>query len=136
MSDTATRQLAQPKERHPRTLDRIRSVGGQRAAILLVIVAMLLIIGLGAMLSASSVISISTTSRQFDLFSKQVIWVALGSAALVIAVFIPYRFWQKFALLIFVTAIAGLVLTVFVGDVRGGAARWIDKRNAEKANIE
>ena len=125
MSDTAIRQPAKPKQRHPRTLDRVRSAGGQRAAILLVIVAMLLIIGLGAMLSASSVISISTTSRQFDLFSKQVIWVALGSAALVIAVFIPYRFWQKFSFLIFFIAVAGLVLTAFVGDVRGGAARWI-----------
>jgi len=125
MTDTAARQVAKPKMRHPRTLDRIRSAGGQRAAVLLVIVAMLLIIGLGAMLSASSVISISTTSRQFDLFSKQVIWVALGSAALVVAAFIPYRVWQKFALPIFVVAVAGLMLTVLVGDERGGASRWI-----------
>ena len=125
MTDTVARHVAKPKVRHPRTLDRIRSAGGQRAAVLLVIVAMLLIIGLGAMLSASSVVSISTTSRQFDLFSKQVIWVALGAAALVVAAFIPYRVWQKFALPIFVVAVAGLILTVLVGDERGGAARWI-----------
>jgi len=125
MSDTAIRQVPKPKERHPRTLDRIRSAGGQRASVLLVIVAMLLIIGLGAMLSASSVVSISTTSRQFDLFSKQVIWVALGAAALVVAAFIPYRWWQRLALPIFLVAVAGLILTVAVGDERGGAARWI-----------
>jgi cell division protein FtsW len=126
MSDTATRQVTKPRERHPRTLERIRSAGGQRSAVLLVIVAMLLVIGLGAMLSASSVISISTTSKQFDLFSKQVIWVALGASALVVAAFIPYRFWQRFSLPLFAVAIAGLVLTLVVGDERGGAVRWIE----------
>ncbi|MEN8237567.1 MAG: putative lipid II flippase FtsW [Actinomycetota bacterium] len=126
MSDTATRRVAKPKDLHPRTLDRIRSAGGQRAAILLVIVAMLVVIGLGAMLSASSVVSISTTSKQFDLFSKQLIWVGLGTAALVVAAFIPYRLWQRFALPIFLAAVAGLVLTVAVGDERGGAVRWIE----------
>ena len=126
MSDTVTRQVAKPRERHPRTLERIRSAGGQRSAVLLVIVAMLLIIGLGAMLSASSVVSISTTSKQFDLFSKQVIWVALGASVLVVAAFIPYRLWQKFSLPLFAVAIAGLVLTLAVGDERGGAVRWIE----------
>ncbi len=125
MSDTVLKQVTPPKAPHPRTLQRIRSVGGQRSAALLIIVAMLLIIGLGAMLSASSVVSISTTSRQFDLFAKQVIWVALGSGALVVAAFVPYRVWQKFALPIFLVAIVGLVLTVAIGDERGGAARWI-----------
>jgi cell division protein FtsW len=126
MTDTATRPDTRSAARHPRTLDRIRSAGGRRASILLVIVAMLLIIGLGAMLSASSVISISTTTRQFDLFSKQLLWVGLGAAALVVAAFIPYSAWQKLALPLFIATIAGLVLTVVVGDERGGATRWIE----------
>ena len=121
MTDTATRPDTRSAARHPRTLDRIRSAGGRRASILLVIVAMLLIIGLGAMLSASSVISISTTTRQFDLFSKQLLWVGLGAAALVVAAFIPYSAWQKLALPVFIATIAGLVLTVVAGDERGGA---------------
>jgi cell division protein FtsW len=86
---------------------------------------MLLIVGLGAMLSASSVISISATSRQFDLFSKQVMWVGVGMGALVVSAFVPYRTWQKLALPIFLAAVAGLVLTTMIGNERGGAVRWI-----------
>jgi cell division protein FtsW len=125
MSATATKRAEKRKASHPRTLERIRSAGGKRAAILLVVVAMLLIIGLGAMLSASSVVSISAGSRQFDLFSKQLIWVALGMGSLVISAVVPYHWWQKLSLPIFAGAVAGLVLTVMIGDVRGGAARWI-----------
>ena len=125
MTDTATKPARTRGATHPRTLDRIRSAGGKRAAILMVVVAMLLIIGLGAMLSASSVVSISATSKQFDLFSKQVMWVALGMGALVVAAFVPYRTWQKLALPIFLAAVAGLVLTTMIGNERGGAARWI-----------
>ena len=115
MTDTATKPARTKGATHPRTLDRIRSAGGKRAAILLVVVAMLLIIGLGAILSASSVVSISATSKQFDLFSKQVMWVALGMGALVVAAFVPYRTWQKLALPIFLAAVAGLVITAMIG---------------------
>ncbi|NHZ70243.1 MAG: FtsW/RodA/SpoVE family cell cycle protein [Proteobacteria bacterium] len=88
---------------------------------------MLLTIGLGAMLSASSVISISSSadSDQFRLFTKQVMWVGLGLSALVIAAYVPYAFWRRVALPVYLAVVAGLVLTVVIGDVRGGAARWI-----------
>jgi cell division protein FtsW len=92
---------------------------------ILVIVAMLLTIGLGAMLSASSVASIKANGDQFELFTKQVMWVALGLAALVLTSFIPYRIWQRFALLMFVAAVIGLIATVAIGSTRGGATRWI-----------
>jgi len=92
---------------------------------LLVIVAMLLTIGLGAMLSASSVVSINANEGQFELFSKQMLWVGIGLGALVITSFIPYHMWQKFALPIYTLVVFGLVITLIVGDTRGGATRWI-----------
>ncbi|GMQ93476.1 MAG: stage V sporulation protein E [Acidimicrobiia bacterium] len=122
MTDTVARKRAAS---HPRTRERVHSAGGKRFAFLLVIVAMLLIIGLGAMLSASSVVSISANSDQFRLFTKQVMWVGLGLGALVIAAFVPYSLWQRVALPLFFAVVAGLVLTVFIGDERGGAVRWI-----------
>lgn len=122
MTDTATRKQTPA---HARTLARVRTAGGRRSAFLLVIVSMLVIIGLGAMLSASSVVSISSTSEQFELFSRQVIWVGLGLSALVIAAFIPHTFWQRIALPAYLAVVFGLILTVFIGDVRGGAGRWI-----------
>ncbi|MFV1998944.1 MAG: FtsW/RodA/SpoVE family cell cycle protein [Acidimicrobiia bacterium] len=122
MTDTETRRHAPI---HARTLAHVRSAGGRRSAFLLVIVAMLVIIGLGAMLSASSVVSISSTSEQFELFTRQVMWVGLGLGALVIAAFVPYTFWQRIALPAYLAVVAGLILTAVIGDVRGGAGRWI-----------
>ncbi len=110
---------------HPRTRAAVRSAGGRRAVFLLVIVAMFLTIGLGAMLSASSVVSIRANDGQFDLFTKQVLWVGLGLSALVITSFVPYRLWQRYALVLYIATIVGLVVTLMVGSTRGGATRWI-----------
>jgi cell division protein FtsW len=93
---------------------------------LLVIVAMLLTIGLGAMLSASSVVSIKANEDQFVLFTRQMLWVGVGLGALVIMSFVPYHVWQKFALPIYAATVIGLVVTLIVGDTRGGATRWIE----------
>lgn len=122
---TGVAERTTSRVRHARTRASIRSAGGRRAIFVLVIVAMLLTIGLGAMLSASSVASIKANGDQFELFTKQILWVALGLAALVLTSFIPYRVWQRFALPIFLVTIAGLLATVVIGSTRGGATRWI-----------
>ncbi len=80
--DTVSR--ASRERRHPRTRARVRSAGNRRSVFLLVAVAMLVTIGLGAMLSASSVVSIRANADQFELFTKQMLWVGLGLGALVI----------------------------------------------------
>jgi cell division protein FtsW len=123
MTEVADRTTA--SVRHSRTSASIRSAGGKRAVFILVIVAMLLTIGLGAMLSASSVASIKANGDQFELFTKQVMWVALGMTALVLTSFIPYRIWQRLALVMFLATILGLIATLVVGSTRGGATRWI-----------
>ena len=107
-------------------VDRTYSKQSRRTAFLLVIVALLLVIGLGAMLSASSVVSIRASSGQFQLFTKQVAWVVLGLAAMVVASVVPYRTWHRLALPIYVGSVFMLVLTLLVGDTRGGATRWIE----------
>jgi cell division protein FtsW len=126
MTDTVQRGNAEsPERRHVRTKDRRRSERSKRSVFLLVVVAMLLTIGLGAMLSASSVVSIKANAGQFQLFTRQVMWVGLGLSALVIASFVPYRFWQKVALPLFALTVVGLMVTMMIGDTRGGATRWI-----------
>ena len=123
MTDTAKRSRTAA---HPRTRQRTRSAGSRRAVFLLVIVAMLLTIGLGAMLSASSVVSIRASSDQFELFTRQLMWVGLGLAALVVAAYVPYRVWQRIALPLYLLTVVGLVVTLVVGSTRGGATRWIE----------
>ena len=117
--------VVQRTRRHERTVAKVRSAGARRSVFLVVVVAMLVTIGLGAMLSASSVVSIRASSGQFQLFTKQVLWVGLGLSALVVSSFVPYRFWQRVALPVFLATIVGLVVTLVIGDTRGGATRWI-----------
>ncbi len=111
---------------------RSLQLSDRRTVFLVVPVIMLLIIGLGAMLSASSVISIRETSSISEtgdhLFymKRQIIWVGLGLASLVVFATIPYRLYRRFAVPIFFIAVAGLVATLVFGDVRGGARRWIE----------
>ncbi len=122
MTQTLDRPSRNPR---PGTRAANRSAASRRSVFLLVIVAMLLTIGLGAMLSASSVYSIQSNADQFELFTKQVMWVGLGLSALVITSLTPYHLWQKFALPIFVLVVIGLVATPIIGVTRGGATRWI-----------
>jgi cell division protein FtsW len=117
---------------HGRRAARALHLRDRRTVFLVVPVIMLLILGLGAMLSASSVISIRQTSSVTEtgdhLFymKRQIIWVGLGLFSLVGFAKVPYQWYRRFAGPIFFVAIAGLVATLLVGDVRGGARRWIE----------
>ena len=103
-----------------------RSANERTAVLLMVPVAMLLIIGLGALMSASSVVAIRETGDKLYYFKRQIIWIALGLGAFLIAVRVPYRWYARMAAGLLFVAIAGLVATLFIGSVRGGARRWID----------
>ena len=98
----------------------------RRTIFLVVPVIMLLIVGLGAMLSAASVVSFRETGDSLYYIKRQVVWVGLGIGALVVSTRIPYRLYRRFALPIFLVGVAGLVATMVFGDVRGGARRWIE----------
>lgn len=98
---------------------------GRLSVLLLLPVMVLLIIGLGALLSASSVLAIREGWSNLYYFKRQAAFAGIGLVALVVGARIPYRFYQKAALALFMLAIASLVATLFIGDVRGGARRWI-----------
>ncbi|HEX9853852.1 MAG TPA: putative lipid II flippase FtsW [Acidimicrobiia bacterium] len=114
--------------RHPReATPRPAAAAGDRAAVMLLLpVAMLLIVGLGAVLSASSVVAIREGVDHLFYFKRQIVWIVAGLGLLVAASRIPYRMYARFAVPILVVAIAGLVATLALGDVRGGSRRWIE----------
>jgi cell division protein FtsW len=87
---------------------------------------MLMIVGLGALLSASSVVGLRQTGDHLFFFKRQLLFVGIGLVVFVVAAKIPYRFYGRFAVPILATAVVGLVATLAVGEVRGGARRWID----------
>lgn len=114
------------EEIRDRRVARSLHLNDRRTVLLVVPVVMLLIVGLGAMLSASSVISIRETGDHLFYIKRQIMWVGLGLASLVVFSKIPYRLYRKFAMPIFIVAVAGLVATLVFGSVRGGARRWIE----------
>ncbi len=126
MLEDADARSSVRQEIRDRRVARTLHLSDRRTVFLVVPVIMLLIVGLGAMLSASSVISIRETGDHLFYIKRQIIWVGLGLASLVVFAKIPYRWYRRYAIPIFFVAVAGLVATLVVGDVRGGARRWIE----------
>ena len=100
---------------------------GRLTVLLLLPVVVLLIIGLGALLSASSVLAIREGKvDNLFYFKRQVIWSVAGLALLLLGARIPYRWYQRAALPIFIVALLGLMATLVFGSEINGAKRWIE----------
>jgi cell division protein FtsW len=95
--------------------------------LLLFVVGILIVIGLGAMLSASSVVGIEQAEGdRWYFFRRQVVWIGVGAAVLWAAARVPYHWYRRFALPIFGISVAGLVAVLLVGREAGGSRAWID----------
>lgn len=94
----------------------------------LINVALLVISGF-FIFSSASLGLLARTEEVFKASTMSQIWLGLvgGSIALIIAMFIDYKVWKKFAMPLFVLSIIGLIL-IFVPGVGfdyNGAKRWI-----------
>jgi cell division protein FtsW len=114
------------KERPPvvRPADRGPDQGW---VLLAALVAMLCVTGLMMVLSASSVEALRSYGGAWIFFVRQLIWVAVGSLALIGTMALDYRKWRRavrpaigvsFVLLL-------LVLVPGVGITAGGSSRWL-----------
>jgi len=124
-SRTAHQPSSANVARTPRVLAH-RKAPERRTVFLLVPVAILLVVGLGAVWSASSVAAIRDGLDQHAIFQKQIVFVAAGIVALFAATRVPYRIYQKWAPAILVLSTIGLIATMVFGSTRGGAERWIE----------
>ncbi len=98
----------------------------RNSVLVLLPVITLLVVGLGAILSASSVIARIERGDQFFYFKRQIIWAVLGVGVLILAIRIPYHLYKKYSGLLFGLSVVGLVATLTIGSVRGGSRRWIE----------
>ncbi|MDQ3781770.1 MAG: putative lipid II flippase FtsW [Actinomycetota bacterium] len=98
----------------------------RRAVALAAPVAVLVVIGLGAVMSSSSVVAIRDGLDQYAIFERQLLFVAIGIAAMIMTTKIPYQAYARWAPLILMVAIGGLVATRLVGTERGGSRSWIE----------
>lgn len=118
MSATKTRRRP---ARTPRT--------DQSATHLLLVatVVVLNVIGVVMVLSASSVLSLTTYGSAWYFFQRQLIWTLLGVAGFAIAMRIDYHSWRRAVrpLLLVSAGLLMLVLVPHVGSTAGGAQRWL-----------
>jgi cell division protein FtsW len=100
-------------------------VNARTATILLVLAVVLVVIGLGATQSASSVVAIDQAQDRFYYFKRQLIGVGIGTVALLITSRVPYGLYRRVAVPGFFATIALLVAVLAVGPVIGGSQRWL-----------
>lgn len=95
---------------------------------ILVIVVSFVLLGLVMVLSSSSVTSLHTGASAWGMFSRQILWVILGTIAMWGMYRLPYEDWKNFGLLWPTTlTVAGANLAVIIwGQVTNGAKAWLD----------
>ncbi|HSJ27043.1 MAG TPA: FtsW/RodA/SpoVE family cell cycle protein, partial [Acidimicrobiia bacterium] len=103
-----------------------RTANARSATTLMVVMAALLVVGLTATTSASSVVGIGSQEDQFYFLKRQLIGVGLGALALFFTSRFSYQHYRKLAMPIFIGVTGLLVLVLAVGEEVAGARRWID----------
>ncbi|GAA3011720.1 putative lipid II flippase FtsW [Streptosporangium longisporum] len=88
--------------------------------------ALLLVLGLMMVLSASSIEALQEVGDPFYWFFKQSISAALGLPLMWICAHLPLRFFRLAGYPLMVLSLLALVLVLFVGTSQLGAQRWID----------
>ena len=79
----------------------------------------LVVIGLGATISASSTVGINWDYGQYHFFVRQLLGVGLGMVALLATSRVPYQLYQRYANLLFGGTLALLFLVLLVGVASG-----------------
>jgi cell division protein FtsW len=101
---------------------RARTVG-----LLLGLVAVLDVIGLVMVLSASSVTALRAYGTAWVFFERQLLWVGVGSLLLVVTMRVDYRVWRRLVVPLLGVTVTLLVLVLVpgFGISVGGSARWL-----------
>jgi cell division protein FtsW len=123
--------LGRLNARHARAAARSRT----RAAlarppayvVLCATVAVLNVVGLVMILSASSVAALSNYGSSWYFFNRQLAWALCGAVAFVVAARVDYHVWRRWAPYVLVATIVLLlaVLVPGIGIVVDGSRRWL-----------
>ncbi|MDQ3570103.1 MAG: putative lipid II flippase FtsW [Actinomycetota bacterium] len=104
-----------------------RRSAAARAVLLVAVVAVLCLVGLVMVLSSSSVHALQQYGSSWVFFWRQLMWVVLGSVALVVTARVDYRRWRSAGPYLLAAAVMLLiaVLVPGVGVKVNGSARWL-----------
>jgi cell division protein FtsW len=121
---------AAARRRHPTSRPPERRAGGAPFAFyaLAFIVAILTVVGLTMVLSASAVKAIHADQSGWLYFRRQLIWAFLGVGALAIAFRVPYQSWRRLIPLGMLLSFGMMVATLVpqLGHKVNGARAWLD----------
>jgi cell division protein FtsW len=92
---------------------------------LLVPVGLLAVVGLGMILSASSVYALESQQDSLFYFKRQLMWLGAGVVGLAAAGSLPVRWWRRLAFPCFLVTLVLLVAVQLMGTRVGGAERWL-----------
>lgn len=109
-----------------RRRDEISMANTRLSVTVMAIVGVLMIIGLGATMSASSVEGILQESNNLAIFTRQLRWVGVGTIVMLIAVKVPYTLYRRLAAPILLASIVSLLAVPAFGVNRGGSTRWLE----------
>jgi len=109
-----------------RRREESHAINRRLISVLLAAVFVLLVIGLGELMSASSVRGLADAADQFFYFKRQMFGLVIGLFVLIAAVRIRYQVYRRFALPFFVISLGCLVAVKLVGLARNGSTRWLD----------
>jgi cell division protein FtsW len=122
----ATRVVSVPTSRAAVREAHRQSRVATRAVLLLVVPVLLLaVVGLGAILSSSSVLALRETGDGLYYFKRQLAWLLLGGLGMAFAAIIPLQWWRRMAFPLFVLTLGLLAAVLVVGVRANGAQRWI-----------
>jgi cell division protein FtsW len=122
----ATRVVSVPTSRAAvREAHRQTRVASRSILLLVVPVLLLTVVGLGAILSSSSVLALRETGDGLYYFKRQLAWLLLGGLGMTFAALIPPQWWRRMAFPLFVMTLALLAAVLVIGVRANGAQRWI-----------
>lgn len=90
---------------------------------LLSVVTILLILGVVMVFSASYPRGIEGFDDPYYFVFRQVVWLVIGVAGLIVAARIPYTFWERWSIPIMGVALLSLLAVILFGAERFGATR-------------
>lgn len=95
--------------------------------VIALVVTVFTMLGLVMVLSASSVRLFHAGQSPWRIFTRQLVWAALGAIALWICARVPYGTWRRFVTPILLTATAGMLLPFVpgIGLEVNGARAWV-----------
>ncbi|WKZ82998.1 MAG: putative lipid II flippase FtsW [Acidimicrobiia bacterium] len=117
-SITTSRAALRQATRHAQGVSR--SIG-----FVLVPVGLLIVVGLGVLISASSVVGLRESGDGLFYFKRQLVGLVVGIAGMVAAAFVPLRWWRRASFPLFLISLALLVAVLGFGIRMYGATRWL-----------